>query len=934
MELLCQGQRWMSESEPELGLGVLVEVTQRQVVVWFPGSQVERRYTRQSAPLRRIRFRVGDTVENRDGLSIKIESVEEFEGVLLYQGAEGGFSEVELNDRLSIDSPEERLRLGQWDAVSDALLRQDILRLQSDWLRSPILGLVGGRIERIPHQMYIADAVSNRIQPRVLLADETGLGKTIEACLILHRLLITGRVERCLILLPNVLVHQWFVELLRRFQLVFQIVDQDFCDALSKEEPTVNPFEVGQCVLCSLPWIIQQPERMVQAVEAGWDFLIVDEAHHIREGSASYAFVTTLSEQSAGTLLLTATPEQQGAESHFARLKMLDPARYTDYASFVAQNERAQELAQVLEQILTVSSDTAAAFELPEHIRTRLDEPALHVLQKALLGDPDAQKQTTQELIDRYGPGRVMFRNTRMQIEGFPIRIVHTLPLETPSTAKKTIEKGMETGRLVESDPRLEWLMDFLDMLGSEKVLVMGGSQREIVALEAQIREEVAIDVALFHEGMTLLQRDRQAVWFADPEGAQVMLCSSIGGEGRNFQCARHLIFWTIPENPEILEQHIGRLDRIGQADTIELHVPYLVGSRQEVWVRWYHEGLGAFEQNFSGGFHALQQFKMDLRTLAPSFWLPEDCTDSVQELLEQTYAFRLAFSERREKGRNRLLELSSFDVERAEQLVQQIQSEEENTTTRDVIFRLFDAFGVEIEPFTEETWKLHPGVRLDEHFPWLQGEAMMVTFAREKALEQATYGFVSLDHPMVSGAMELWLGGTRGRCCVASWKDAPETGLWLECTFVVECVAPKMWGVERFLPPTPTRIVVNHVGRDVTDAFPSDVWIDGLKAIRPGRSERVEFCIEEHIPDMLQAAREQHDVHLTRIVESAQHAVYARLQPEIERLMQLRHHNPSITIEDVERWVDERDILLHYIAQARVRLDSLRLVLGGKIKR
>lgn len=84
--------------------------------------------------------------------------------------------------------------------------------------------------------------------------------------------------------------------------------------------------------------------------------------------------------------------------------------------------------------------------------------------------------------------------------------------------------------------------------------------------------------------------------------GAQVLLCSEIGSEGRNFQFASNLVMFDLPFNPDLLEQRIGRLDRIGQAHDIQIHVPYLEKTAQSVLVRWYHEGLDAFEHTCPTG--------------------------------------------------------------------------------------------------------------------------------------------------------------------------------------------------------------------------------------------------------------------------------------------------------------------------------------------
>ena len=118
---------------------------------------------------------------------------------------------------------------------------------------------------------------------------------------------------------------------------------------------------------------------------------------------------------------------------------------------------------------------------------------------------------------------------------------------------------------------------------------------------------------ALFHEDLTLLQRDRNAAFFAEEDGARILVCSEIGSEGRNFQFARHLVLYDLPEDVDLLEQRIGRLDRIGQKGTIQVHVPYLPGTDEEIRMRWLEEGLDAFRASPPGAAEIQRELRFDL---------------------------------------------------------------------------------------------------------------------------------------------------------------------------------------------------------------------------------------------------------------------------------------------------------------------------------
>ncbi|MEQ8801116.1 MAG: SNF2-related protein, partial [Haliea sp.] len=359
-----------------------------------------------------------------------VTEVEESGGLLLYTGMDHHeqsvtVSELELDAFVQITTPQQRLLNGHFDKTSDFALRVATLNQLDRLQRSPARGLMGSRTSLLPHQVYIANEVGQRHAPRVLLADEVGLGKTIEAGMILHQQLLTGRAARVLILVPQTLLHQWLIEMLRRFNLHFSLFDQErlqelsavdeFGDEALPELDEFNPFESEQLVLCSLDLFREFPQHQLQALTAPWDLVVVDEAHHLHWSPEApgedYRFVAALARQSPGLLLLTATPEQVGIDSHFARLQLLDPERFHSLDAFRAEEQQYRHWSEMAQQL--------ERGEIPPDLPPGLD-PA------------SPSEVLIEQILDRHGTGRVMFRNTRAAISGFPQRVMHRYPLPTP----------------------------------------------------------------------------------------------------------------------------------------------------------------------------------------------------------------------------------------------------------------------------------------------------------------------------------------------------------------------------------------------------------------------------------------------------------------------------------------------------------------------
>ncbi len=901
------GQRWISGSQPELGLGLVVSTEGDRVEICFPAAEEMRQYVFSSAPLIRVHFRPGDRIKDQSHADFTVDRIEEREGLLVYHCGETEVPEEELFDSLSFIKPEERLLAGQCDDLLSFDLRTQGLRYNTRLRQSPSRGFTGARIDLIPHQIAIASEAAGRLAPRVLLADEVGLGKTIEACLILHRLHFTGRADRVLILVPEPLVHQWFVELLRRFNFLFALFDEERCSAIEANEESGNPFLDSQLIICATEFLTGHPRRAEQAAAAGFDLLIVDEAHHLEwhpdDPSLAYSTVESLAQRTEAVLLLTATPQQLGPEGHFARLRLLDPDRYSDLAGFQAEAKGYEPLAELVARLVAGEAPTAEDLAFIAGRSPRAEHAA-----DALAGhDEDAREELISDLIDSFGTGRVMFRNTRAQLTGFPERRLHLAPLSIP-------EKGDDL------EARIKWLTDFLLEEPNRKVVLICHALEMAETIRELLRDQVQIEAALFHEGLTLLQRDRNAAWFAEPDGARILICSEIGSEGRNFQFAHHLVLFDLPHDPELLEQRIGRLDRIGQTETINIHVPFAKGSPTELLARWYAEGLDAFEHSLKGAATLSAALRPELEAMQKD---PDP--DSFESFLARTRALRQEVARELSSGHDRLLELRAPSPRKTAELIQHISDTDHDPAFEQFAIRLFDHLGLTIEDLALRSYVFKPGERLSEAFADFPEDGLSTTFDRERALAREDVAFMTPDHPIFCDALGLLLGREQGNCSFGHWKTARGKTMLLECHYVLECLAPVRLHADRFLPPTSLRVVVDHKGADHS-GDPALL----TATIEPGSPRKLVSQLvfrKEILPNLLKTAEGLADAQAQVQIRKARRNAKHCLSAELERLEDLAQRNDHIPPSEIEELTKLRDELDNHIGQSRLRLDAIRLI-------
>jgi ATP-dependent helicase HepA len=996
------GQRWISDSEPELGLGIILEIGFREVKISFRASNVVRVYMHRNAPLRRVRLKAGDRARSNDGRMFVVKTIKEFGGLLVYHGDGFTLKEQDLLDGMSFSDPDKRLLAGQVGKAKEFGLRFRTHQFRRDMLGSRVRGLVGARMELLEHQISIAHEVASRHHPKVLLADEVGLGKTIEAGMIFHRMYVTGQIARVLVVAPSQLVHQWLVELYRRFNHMFTVIDEDLFRSEEKGDQTVNPFANRQTMICSVDFLSTSARRVKQAADAGIDLLIVDEAHHLawsqESKSPAYAAVEALAAVSRGVLLLTATPIQLGQTGHFGRLRLLDPKRFTDLAGYLREASQYQNLAGTVDTILSSEAPVPQALDA-----LRAAFPGDTALQAKLelyaKGEPGSRRGLIEDLVDRHGTGRLMFRNRRSAMGGFPERIVHAVPLANtpehrewaaavagpdpkpgsgpfgsesefsrflngPAAYASGELKGFEGDaseflkRAWRKDPRLDWLVNLLKELEGEKILLICSHKGVVFALQEILPTLTTAPFALFHENLTMATRDKNAAYFAQtsngssPDGARMLICSEIGSEGRNFQFAHHLVLFDLPLDPSVLEQRIGRLDRIGQTHDIHIHVPFVQGTAHEVLFRWYQEGMDAFRHPVLGSdyFHEEQigevmetcrlaviaeASKRGDGAAASEAETPESAAlpARIEALLERTRTLAARVRETLEKGRDRLLEINSNRPELARGLIAQILAEDEDGSLEEYLEDVFDHFGVDTERTEPKRgYFLFPGDRMEvDTFPNLPAAGLAITYDRREALSREDLAFMTPDHPMVRGAVDMVLGGSEGTVGFVEWRESPLKGFALEAIFILEATAPGHLHIDRFLAPTPIRVMVDQAGEDVSHLLPR-LDLSDLEQAPTGLLEDHHDLFDKLVPKLLEAAAGKVNLRQSTVKKEAHKEAEKRLGAERDRLRNLMSINPSVTpadVADADRLLQE---VLKNILGAELRLDAVRLVILGKM--
>ncbi len=500
-------------------------------------------------------------------------------------------------------------------------LRARVSRFEALRRADSLGALLSSRVHVLPHQVGAAGRILADRIPRFVLADEVGLGKTIEAGLVFAGLRQIGLADRVLVAAPEHLCFQWLAELFHKFNALFTLLTAERIAEMGGPGPALARSPLA---ILSLEQIRSDPDLADACWEAELDLLVVDEAHHLADDRLFEALAPAALE-SFGLLLLTATPVRLDPREYFRLLGLVEQVPTTSLPAFLERLERHEAYAEVAAGLLAGGS----APEARERLRALAPDDAF-------FRETRGPEELLAHLAERYSLSSRLIRNRRSRVGAFTRRVLRRE--EVPAGGKRDAAAAL-CARLARA---------------GEKVLCFGADVEALRDLQAAIAR-LGLEALLYAdaasppdgdrgpsapdaEPMTIEERDRLVARFRDPEGPRILLSGESGGEGRNFQFACHLVCYDLPSSPLTLEQRIGRLDRLGQHRPVEIHL--LPEPGEEAFLADLYQGeIGIFEEPV-GGLDAL---------LAS---LPEELAALREQPPEARETFRRALAERVATGR------------------------------------------------------------------------------------------------------------------------------------------------------------------------------------------------------------------------------------------------------------------------------------------
>ncbi|OFW17980.1 MAG: hypothetical protein A3H97_07655 [Acidobacteria bacterium RIFCSPLOWO2_02_FULL_65_29] len=534
---------------------------------------------------------------------------------------------------------------------SEALLWREyaIVRLQRGFDELISLSDVQD-VEHFWYQLETVRRILRDFRGRVLLADEVGLGKTIEACLALKEYWVRGLVRRALILTPSSLVGQWVEELSAKFRLEAAAAEPGRHTGAGDGFWTRHPI-----IVASLP-LARQPANRAILTRIDYDLVIVDEAHRLkRRSTAAWQLVNDIKKRFL--FLLSATPVGNNLTELYNLILLLragvlsTETRFRrDYGRLDALQEpaRREKLRALLREVMVRNTRAHIDLRLPRRLAATVvvqpsDEEAAYL------------DEVSAWIRERYTGAGALDRLALM-----------TLQQQAGSSGAALAQGLQRAGADDEWIRRAQGIPGHLGMAAKPKALVdllQRSSDKAIVftrflATLEEVRtalEKAGVAAAIFHGGLSGAEKDRAIAAFASD--SRVLVSTDVGAEGRNLQFCRTVVNYDLPWNPAAIEQRVGRVHRIGQTRDVYVFNLCLRGSIEEQILRVLHEKINLFELVAGEMEMILGELdeEQDFATLVMDLWVGSAAAGDPERAFD-------AFSERLTAARQRYRDTRALD--------------------------------------------------------------------------------------------------------------------------------------------------------------------------------------------------------------------------------------------------------------------------------
>jgi ATP-dependent helicase HepA len=858
------------------------------------------------------------------------------EGVTVVSGRDKAL--IAVPDETPLDQPAggllDRLASGDAGPASAFALRTRVVRLEAMRRADSLGALLSSRVHVLPHQVGAAGRILADRSPRFVLADEVGLGKTIEAGLVFAGLRQLGLAERVLVVVPEHLAFQWMAELFHKFNALFTLLSPDRVVALGGPEAALAQSKLA---ILSQEQLASDPAVAAAAAALAFDLVVVDEAHHLADDRLFEA-VAPLARSSFGLLLLTATPVRLDPREYFRLLSLVETVPTTTLEDFLARLESHEAYAAVARDLLAGGKVEDALSRLRE---LSPDDDAFSAPAGKKKGPSRAA--VLEHLASRYGLSSRLVRNRRVKVGAFTRRVLRRE--DVPEGGKIEAAAAL-CGRLARE---------------GEKVLVFGGDLDRLRELQARIAATERLEALLYDDAPSLEARDRLVARFRDREGPMLLLSGESGGEGRNFQFASHLVCLDLPDSPLTLEQRIGRLDRLGQSRPVEIHL--LPEPGEEAFLAdLYEKEIGIFEEPVGGLDTVLASVPEELAALRARR------TEKARQAFRRGIAARVAEGRRAQhEGYDPLLDVRSASIPELTALVSAAFARmgedppEEGEEIGASLATLSRWLEEELEELVVEAGRrvgmdvdtdenVHPfevaftfgsGMRI-EALPGMEMPAeertLLGSFWRETAVVREELEWFATGHRLAEALLELARDGEAGRTAFLQSRAAPRSGgLYLRWKL--------RWPVPADLAPG-ARVPSRQASRYL-DESPLSVLVDmgASHAVVDGGATRLEETIDrardargapptgQVLEPAAAAAEKGARAELSRRVARAVKKLAAHAEAEEERLVASAREGGAPR-QAVERALVtvlvHRELVEEALRKVDLELDAAAVVLPG----